>query len=86
MQSLIPGYVTSRRAVIVPTKHPELGSHMQVMALDVIEPWVECFVQYGEGWWVDESAEEPVPDAKILTDQEYKALAKEYEDAILSLY
>ena len=59
---------------------------MQVMALDVIEPWVECFVHYGEGWWVDESAQEPVPDGKILTDHEYKALAKEYEDAILSLY
>ena len=60
---------------------------MVVFALCDIAPYTELFASYGEEWWVPEDeAHDPVPDPRILTDEEFHKLHKQYEDAIMELY
>ena len=81
---MVADYV--HRTVIRPTRHPELGAHMQIFALEDIQPWTECLTMYGEEWWVPKSFEKPVPEQRVLTDEEYHVLHQEYEDAVYSLF
>ena len=81
------------RTVIKPTKHPELGTHMEVFALCDIEPYAECFSSYGEEYWLHQRLFSKrnrsggiVPKKLLVTLGQYATLHQKYEDAIMTLF
>ena len=56
------------------------GYYQEVKALCDIEPTEELFSKYGEGYY--KSEEGPLPDPRILSDDEYVSRLSEYEAAM----
>lgn len=77
----IPCIHTKYRRLI--KQHRLLGYFQAVIATRDIQPFEELFAKYSPSYWLAEPDEDTeLPDAHILTDQEYMLELSAYEKAM----